>query len=115
MNPEVKTKWVAALRSGEFKQGTMRLRKDDCFCCLGVLCELFRAEKPDASKWEQNGDRMEFHASGVFSSALLPDPVWRWAGLDGRGPHLPKGDSLTFVNDNGTSFPEIAKLIEEQL
>ena len=41
MNPLIKAKWVSALRSGEFKQGTMQLRTlDDKYCCLGVLCAL---------------------------------------------------------------------------
>lgn len=46
-------KWVAALRSGNYKQGKGRLRtsgengKQDEFCCLGVWCDL--RSKP---KWE---------------------------------------------------------------
>lgn len=45
MDPEWKAKWVAALRSGEYRQGKMQLTKVhpdgsmDC-CCLGVLCEI---------------------------------------------------------------------------
>lgn len=39
MTPELKAKWIAALRSGEYQQGRGRLRTDDNrFCCLGVLC-----------------------------------------------------------------------------
>lgn len=33
-------KWVAALRSDEYKQGTGRLRGVAGFCCLGVACDL---------------------------------------------------------------------------
>jgi len=35
-----KEKWVAALRSGEFKQGRGKLcnMTDNTFCCLGVAC-----------------------------------------------------------------------------
>src|SRR3954466_4218538 len=45
LRPEVKEKWVAALRSGEYKQGRSYLHSqnpdgEDRFCCLGVLCEL---------------------------------------------------------------------------
>ena len=45
MNKEVKQQWVAALRSGEYKQGKNALRRqyegeDAEFCCLGVLCDL---------------------------------------------------------------------------
>lgn len=41
MDPELKAKWVAALRSGEYKQGRRALRSvANEFCCLGVLCEV---------------------------------------------------------------------------
>ena len=42
MKPEIKAKWVEALRSGDFKQGKGYLnnRDDNSFCCLGVLCEI---------------------------------------------------------------------------
>ncbi len=41
MNPEVKAKWVAALRSGKFTQGRSALKTvDGGYCCLGVLCEI---------------------------------------------------------------------------
>ena len=40
MNPEIKAKWVAALRSGEYKQAKGQLRIGNSFCCLGVLCNL---------------------------------------------------------------------------
>lgn len=38
MPKELKAKWVAALRSGEYKQGIGAMRSaDDGYCCLGVL------------------------------------------------------------------------------
>lgn len=33
-------KWIEALRSGQYKQGKGYLKKGDCHCCLGVLCEV---------------------------------------------------------------------------
>lgn len=38
--PDLKAKWLAALRSGEFIQGHTQLRSSDGskHCCLGVLC-----------------------------------------------------------------------------
>lgn len=47
MNPEIKTKWVEALRSGKYKQGkkSLRSREGDKYCCLGVLCDLYAANK----------------------------------------------------------------------
>jgi hypothetical protein len=38
MDPNLKAKWVEALRSGEFNQTTGRLHDYEGFCCLGVLC-----------------------------------------------------------------------------
>ena len=32
--------WVAALRSGKYKQGKGALSTEDRFCCLGVACEI---------------------------------------------------------------------------
>lgn len=44
---DIKKKWVEALRSGRYKQGSGRLvtvrglgSEEDHFCCLGVLCEI---------------------------------------------------------------------------
>lgn len=34
------TKWVEALRSGKYQQGSGRLRIGNRFCCLGVACEI---------------------------------------------------------------------------
>lgn len=41
MDKELKAKWVAALRSGKYKQGKGVLRgHSNAYCCLGVLCEV---------------------------------------------------------------------------
>lgn len=45
MAPELKARWIAALRSGQFKQCDGQLREDlddgSCaYCCLGVLGEV---------------------------------------------------------------------------
>lgn len=40
MNKKLKAKWVAALRSGEYRQTTGCLKEGDCYCCLGVLAEV---------------------------------------------------------------------------
>lgn len=40
LDPEFKKKWIAALRSGEYKQGTGWMYKYGKYCCLGVASEL---------------------------------------------------------------------------
>lgn len=109
MNPEIKTKWVAALRSGEFEQGHRQLRKGNTFCCLGVLCELYRRETGDGI-WENN--------HFLMVSDVLPPKVSDWAGLAENNPTVEGiiGDtSLAERNDTGTSFSEIADIIDVKL
>lgn len=122
MNRKVKEMWLTALRSGEFEQGTGRLRSDDDkFCCLGVLCELahragvVHAAHSDLGGWTY-GDE--------YSGGVLAGAVMEWAGLDYTNPSVPyKGAlswepttiSLASLNDLGRPFGEIADTIEAHL
>ena len=124
MNPEVKTKWLEALRSGNYKQGQNYLhRGNDEFCCLGVLCDLAvqegvvgRTFDPDVDgggAWVYQDAEVRYSPS----DALLPAPVVEWAGLDHINPEVPTPDSdgteaLSALNDTGKSFGHIAQLIE---
>lgn len=40
MTQEDKNKWIEALKSGEYRQGTDGLHIEDSYCCLGVLCDI---------------------------------------------------------------------------
>jgi len=103
MNPEVKTKWVAALRSGEYKQGHYRLRsKLNEFCCLGVLCEVVGLiEAKDGSEY--------MHYDGW--TAYLPTPIASAAEVS-----RDTQEELAMLNDaQGLSFGEIADWIESRL
>lgn len=113
LNPEVKARWVAALRSGEYTQGKGMLREaDNCMCCLGVLCDLY-----DKDGWGKlfNG----------FSGSP-PMEVREWAGFpvapyedDSRPtPDVTiagRVEALYTHNDQGATFAEIADAIEQQL
>ena len=132
MNPEIKTKWLTALRSGDYNQGQTLLRSTkDEYCCLGVLCDL---APPEVCRWEdpQESD-LEFSGytstsprptpSGMtslgssrttlFSSRVNPpDAVLEWAGEIGAKAV----SDLVLMNDReGASFDEIADWIEENL
>lgn len=39
LDPVVKAKWVAALRSGKYEQGKGYLKDGNSYCCLGVAVE----------------------------------------------------------------------------
>ncbi len=41
---EIMQKWIDALRSGSYTQMRGSLRKGDCFCALGVLCDIYAKE-----------------------------------------------------------------------
>jgi hypothetical protein len=122
MNNDVKAKWVAALRSGEYVQGRSRLRTGNTFCCLGVLCDLH--SKATGGKWFANLDGT---ASYGRSRSLLPPAVMVWAGLDSSAPDpvvTVKSEfairkarrSLSELNDcDKLPFTKLADLIQEQL
>jgi hypothetical protein len=118
MNPTIKAKWVAALRGGQYKQTAGRLRHLDAYCCLGVLCELYRGDT--ATDWDMTipGD---FRYLG--DAYVLPPEVSDWAGLGERCPKIVDrtlGDWNDGTDGCGAAvtpktFPEIADLIEKHL
>ena len=119
MKAAVKKKWVEALRSGIYKQGRGQLVKEDKFCCLGVLCDLY-GKTYKQGHWIGN----QFTIRGRRFSLKLPPKVARWAGLnEAATPQIViKGENACLENQNdgsGTSskktFKQIAQAIEDQL
>lgn len=109
MNPDVKARWVEALRSGNYKQGKQALYHAGRFCCLGVLCDL--AVKDEAV--EKSGEGFGSEKDG-FAKLLPPTSVLKWAGVE-RGFTRDVLNDLATKNDDGVSFAEIADAIEAQL
>lgn len=115
MNSEVKQKWITALRSGEYKQGTRCLHNiDNEFCCLGVLCDIYLREHQKS--WQLHPSKPKYFLTendAEFASvqtSYLPEVVRIWAGIDSYDPL-----SLSCDNDQGRSFEEIANKIEAKL
>ncbi len=125
MNKEIKKEWVAALRSGDYKQGRGSLRHNDAYCCLGVLCEL-HAKNTEGEFAKGLDGEWAYFADGVGKGVhypkkdMPPRAIMDWAGLDRNG--------VTFVTINGRSaelpthndsfdatFDKIADAIEAQL
>lgn len=94
--------WVAALRSGKYKQARGRLMdKDGGYCCLGVLTKIA-------------GDAIGCDVSSeLLYNSLPPENVRFWSCLrDESGWY--KNTTLVFNNDqNCFSFSQIADIIEE--
>lgn len=112
---ELRRQWVAALRSGEFRQtsGALECRKRIIFrrkgnCYLGVLCRVFDRMFPGLLDIDESSkSRVIFDSSG----AVLPELVQRALGLsDDRGSY--DDGCLTAMNDCGVPFPKIADFIE---
>lgn len=124
MNPEIKTLWVEALRSGKYKQGDGKLRKigtdtgEDLHCCLGVLCDL-AVDAGVVQRYLDDDDIYVYYTpAGNKSREFLPTAVQTWAGFrygDNSPTIAPIGESLVGLNDNGKPFTLIANVIEEYL
>lgn len=117
MNPEIKAQWVAALRSGEYKQGAGWLNRGDEYCCLGVLCEL--AAKAGVVQ-RHKGQFAHAYGDGK-ADTYLPSEVVEWARVRSMRPAV-DGEPLDKYNDGNYdaglsphTFTEIADLIEEHL
>lgn len=129
MKPEIKERWLKALRSGEYTQGrgslryTKREKQVDAFCCLGVLCDI--AQKDGIGHWGgvyegeqtfQTGSQKNGFSYG--SETALTSSVLSWAGLEVAGStvFIKRSDTtLAQLNDSGKSFKEIADIIEREL
>lgn len=108
--------WIAALRSGQYQQGQMRLRNSDGFCCLGVLCDLevklgggtweMRTAIDGFSSWvfnSSNGFEVDAH---TYLPASLKDCIYLPRDSEG---------TLAGMNDEGRTFAQIADYIEAEV
>lgn len=103
MKKALKAKWVAALRSGKYKQGEEYLKltgsAGNTFCCLGVLCDI----SPAVAKREHRDNKS------------LGEDAFRYAGFTSE-----QEDILANMNDgssgyNKHTFRGIATWIEKNL
>lgn len=108
---------VTALRSGDYKQGHGRLRGGDgeSFCCLGVACDLIQGEL--GVTWSSS-DRDGLRYTFLGRVSKLPEKVRKLYGFTSYFGDYRKKDgelcSLSDLNDNGSSFEEIANFIESE-
>lgn len=115
MNQEVKEKWVAALRSGEYEQGRGYLNRGEQFCCLGVLCEVAITAGVDLPKARLDNGTTKYGGNHT----VLPSAVRDWSDLPSLLGDMVsisgKLEKLAGHNDDGRSFVQIADAIETQL
>lgn len=131
LDPKVKADWIAALRSGDYKQGRQALKSiyvsHEPFdepsriehCCLGVFCEL----DPDVKF-----DGPSAYMDGIRSGALIPSShpaaallntrflVGTYRLYDSKGEvPFPFFVRLPELNDQGFTFDQIADIIDYAL
>ena len=145
MNPDVKKKWLAALLTENYSQGSGALCSinrdtgEKQFCCLGVLCDIAVRENilkepvPDIynSTSQVNAFMWYGNVGGRESKMYLPNEVRIWAGLEQSDPVVPVDinlvgqydrdedsqdwTTLAQLNDNGVSFDKLSRIINEYL
>lgn len=102
LKPEIKKRWLAALRSGKYSQDKDKLRGINGYCCLGVLCDVVKDDLNIA--WKRN--RSGWWIDDSYSVPSLKVKA-----------HC--GDFYMFelmsMNDRGESFATIADYIEANL
>jgi len=122
VNRDVLTRWVAALRSGEYRQGREHLRYEDedgvvRHCCLGVLCELAVAdgvvERAEPVKlWHQLVRGYAVPERATAETSVLPPAVCEWAGLPTDSPSVRHPSlgmiELTVLNDGRSPDEDLA-------
>ena len=121
-------KWVKALRSGKFKQGTGTLKQFNSkgvaqHCCLGVLCELYNQEMKKHKKKTLSEKVCDNDSDFSFGYCRfgghkedLPKEVKNWAGMSSSLGNFDDPFSqpcLADLNDTGRKFKTIADIIEQ--
>jgi hypothetical protein len=92
MNPVIKAKWVAALRSGDYEQGHnyLKITREGykngaypsstgihepqaaaAYCCLGVVCEVVGIKRNLTSKWLGGSAREQISLTSAAETKLI--------------------------------------------
>jgi len=105
-------KWIAALRSGEYKQGQEALMiegpyNDKKYCCLGVACDVVGINI--LSSYE-NAFPCTLSNTDALPKLLVQNHSFK-AGLSEKA-QTTFVSKVAALNDDGKTFPEIADWIE---
>lgn len=104
LDKDIKKAWVEALRSGKYEQGEDYLKKDNCYCCLGVLCEI--NHKLDEDGYIIGGSNKYLNDELEKEFNIGHDGYFKGFEIDGIS-------CLTEMNDSRKyTFEQIAEVIE---
>ena len=106
MDKRTMQRWVKALRSGKYKQTHNVLQDNKGFCCLGVLCDLYK----------KNLTVKKSYNAVYYDDAhqRLPPRLWTKLNMKSSDPRVMVNGQkrqLSLINDSGKSFKQIANII----
>lgn len=104
--------WIAALRSGKYKQGQNWLNNDGKLCCLGVACEVMGMPSEPAN----TGGGVTQYGDYAATETAPPETVHYFGLWDGNGgPRMGiKAFALSELNDSKDyTFEQIAGVLEK--
>jgi hypothetical protein len=113
MKYEVAMAWAKDLLDNQDKQGKEALFDGNGYCCLGRLCLLAGKEFEEYKLSEG-----KFVVIGTDEAMILPDEVQEWSGMRTKAGSIfdTSGKTileLSSLNDAGTSFKALARIIED--
>ena len=125
LDPEFKRKWVAALRSGEYQQGSGSLKAagnggtlaapttEFLLCCLGVACDVY-----NPNGWVECADEVDNYDWQFPEVDLDAGELQVCEYNENTLPFISVHDASTLISmndDDGANFEVIADFIEENL
>jgi hypothetical protein len=98
---ELRAAWVAALRSGEYKQGVNNLRTPDGeYCCLGVAGKIIGLSDDLLGDWTED----EYPYDTIQQAFGLSDCLGAYA----------EGQLYSHNDHDGLTFSQIADIIDAE-
>ncbi len=126
MDKEIAIQWCAELRSGKYIQGQNKLCKitpdgDEEYCCLGVLCNMLNEPFEIITNPFNDNDNVKLKSYNNEGPDYLPESVLKKTGMkqtQGIVEETPSNGLkerivLSYLNDSGKTFNEIADIIEQ--
>lgn len=110
MNREIRDKWIDELESDKHVQCKGYLRKDNSYCCLGILYEKVLGHKPDLGLSGRHHYRYGWEDDHGYIDTGLPPSTLKEIELSPNDQ-----DQLQIMNDTGSSFHKIADWIRKHL
>lgn len=106
---ELRQRWILDLLTTKAKQGKGFLNRRSQYCCLGRACEIAIRAGVEISKSKDDAGYVKYG----YDNRLLPPAVVRALGIrTAWGAINNEDDSLTRRNDDGATFPQIARIIQ---